>query len=334
MRIFKKILSIFLRVGISVILLVIVLRFNKIDTHSLMQDIRRADKFMLALAFGIFLFNYILSLLRWEMLLKAFKVHLPLKRVITSFAGGTFFNLFLPSTIGGDFLRSIDLAAHTKKPKEIIATVFLDRLSGYIGLVILVLFSMIIGWPLIHDKKNILFAIAVITAILSTLLFILFNKFIYSKISRLLSSSGSGKIRELLKDLHEEIHHFKHHKKVIVNSLILSLFIQATGPVAFFVIALSLGIKVSPVYFFIFLPVIGAITLLPVSIGGLGLREMTTVIFFSQVGISQNLTVAMSLLNTSFIFVCGALGGLIYVFTVHHRRIQHHKSFPIHTARL
>jgi len=52
------------------------------------------------------------------MLLKAAKINLPLKRVIMSFSGGVFFNVFLPSTIGG-FLRSMDLAKHTQKQKKL-----------------------------------------------------------------------------------------------------------------------------------------------------------------------------------------------------------------------
>jgi hypothetical protein len=38
----------------------------------------------------------------------------------------------------------------------------------------------------------------------------------------------------------------------------------------------------------------------------------------------------MSLLSFFFVLVYSAIGGLIYVFTVHHRRIQHHQSSPIH----
>jgi len=263
------------------------------------------------------------------MLLKALKIYLPLKRVISSFSAGIFFNLFLPSTIGGDLMRSIDLAAHTKRPKEVIATVFLDRLSGYIGLVTLALVSLLMGWKFIPDKKNVLLAVIIITGLLIAILFILFNRFVYSMINKLLHSPNAGKTRELLKNLHQEIHYFKRHKKIIIYNLIISLLIQAAGPFTFFIIALSLGIKVHLIYFFVFLPIIGAITLLPISIGGLGLREVTTTIFFAKVGVSHNLAIAMALINSLFIFICGGLGGLIYVLTVHHRWIQHHKTSSI-----
>ncbi len=330
MKIFKRFLSILLRISISIILLIFL--FKQVDKKSLLGIIRNANLGLLLAAFIIFFFSYILCLLRWEMLLKAVKIHLSLKRIIISFAAGIFFSLFLPSTIGGDLVRSIDLATHTKRPREVVATVLLDRLSGYIGLVVLALLGLLFGWRLIQDK-SVIFAVAIITAILIAILLVLFNKFLYSKVNQLLHSPTAGKLREAIKNLHQEIHYFRHHKKVIVNNLIFSILIQAIAPLTFFLIALSIGVKINIIYFFIFLPIIGAITLLPISIGGLGLRDATTIFFFAKAGMGKDMAFAMSLLNFFFILICGALGGLIYVLTVHHRRIQHHPLPHLHTCQ-
>jgi hypothetical protein len=315
----KKILSVLLRISISIILLIFL--FRLVDKRILLEVIKNADKPLLFLAFFTLFFIYLFCLFRWEMLLKAADIRLPLKRVIISFSGGIFFSLFLPSTIGGDLMRSIDLAAHTKKPKEVVATVFLDRLSGYTGLVILALLALLFGWKFIQDS-SVLFSAVIITAVLIAVLLILFNNFLYSKINKFLDTSGAGKIRESIKNLHQEIHIFRHHKKMILNNLAMSLFIQTISPISFYFIALSLGIKINIVYFFIFLPIIGAITLLPISIGGLGLRDATTIFFFAKAGVSKDLSFAMSLLSFLFILIYGALGGLIYVLTIRHRRLQ------------
>ena len=132
-KILKKALSIFLRIGISIILFVILFYSKEIDIHNLLGHIRNANKPLLLLVFSCALLNYILCFFRWNILLKAADIHLPVKRVLISFCGGVFFSLFLPSSIGGDFARSIDLARHTQKTKEVIATVFMDRLIGYVG---------------------------------------------------------------------------------------------------------------------------------------------------------------------------------------------------------
>jgi len=245
--------------------------------------------------------------------------------VFISFCSGIFFNLFLPSTIGGDLMRSIDLSAHTKKPEKIVATVLLDRLSGYIGLVITTFLALAFGWKFIHDR-SIIIAVSIIATLLVVILLVLFNKFIYSRINKLLHSPESGRIREAIKGMQEEIHIFRHRKGVIVYNLLLSVAIQFITPLVFWIIGLSLGIRINPIYYFVFLPIIGAITLLPISIGGLGLREATTIYFFGKAGVAGSLSFAMSLLSFFFIVIYGALGGLIYVLTVHHRRVQPHKA--------
>ena len=319
MILFKKIVSIFFRIGISIVLLIFL--FRRVDERTLFSYIKNADKAFLFLAFFVFFLSYVFSFFRWVMLLKAANIYLPLKRIVISFSGGVFFNLFLPSTIGGDFMRSVDLAAHTGKTKEVVATVLLDRLSGYVGLVVLALTALGLGWRIIHDA-TILFSIFIITIILIAILITLFNSFLYVKINRMLVSPTAGRIRDSLRQLHHEVHIFRHKKKVVLKNLLLSLMVQLCAPLSFYFIALSLGIRINIIYFLIFLPIIGAITLLPISIGGLGLRDATTIFFFAKIGISKDFSFAMSLLSFCFILIIGAAGGLIYVITVRHRRIQ------------
>jgi len=327
MAIFKKIFSALLRISISIILLIFL--FKQADKKNLFEIIQHADKALLFFSGLVFFFGYILCLWRWEMLLKAAKIKLSLKRIIISFSGGIFFSLFLPSTIGGDLVRSIDLAAHTNRPREVVATVLLDRLSGYVGLVILALLAVFLGGKFAQDK-SIVFSIAVITTLLIVILLALFNKFLYSKINMLLNSPSAGRIREAIKNLHQEIYYFREHKRVMLRSLMLSLIIQSIQPITFYLTAVSLGIKINLIYFFIFIPIIGAITMLPISIGGLGLRDATTIFFFAKAGVNKDLAFAMSLLNFFFIVLYAAIGGIIYALTVHHRRLQHHKSPQLH----
>lgn len=330
MGILKKIMAVFLRIAVSILILFFL--FRQVDAKALFELIKNADKKLLFLAFVVYFANYLLGIFRWEMLLKAVKIHLSMKRIIMSFSGGIFFSLFLPSTIGGDFIRTVDLSAHTKKPREVTATVFLDRLSGYIGLTVLSLLAVIFGWEIIQDKA-VLTAVFIITFVLCSVLLVLFNKFIYSKINKFLRTPNAGKIKEIIRNLHQEIHYFRNHKKVISYNLIISVIIQCISPIAFYLTGLALGVKINIMYYFIFLPIIGAITLLPISIGGLGLRDATTIYFFAKACVSKDLAFAMSLLNFSFIIVYGAIGGLIYVFTVRHRRIQHHKPPSVQQVR-
>ena len=225
-------------------------------------------------------------------------------------------------------MRSIDLSAHTKRTKEVVATVLLDRLSGYIALVIVAVLAVCFGWQLVQDRTVIL-SVVILALVLFAMLAVFFNKFIYVKINKFFGSSGAGKIRETIKDLHQEIHVFRHKKWLIFNNLLLSFLVQMIGPVTSYLIALAIGIKISFIYFLVFLPIIGAITMLPISIGGLGVRDATMIYFFAKAGIAKDAAFAMSLINFGMVIIYGALGGLIYVLTVRHRRLQYNQSPPV-----
>jgi uncharacterized protein (TIRG00374 family) len=320
---FKKIAVLFLSIVITAVLLFFL--FRQVDKKSLFEIIKKSDKLLLFFAFLISSLNYILGFYRWHMLLKVLKINLSVKRIITSFSGGIFFNVFLPSTIGGDLVRSMDLSAHTQKPAEILSTVFLDRLSGYIGLVIVTLVALLFGWKFIEDA-TVFGTLLFIVGLLIAVLLVLFNNFLYRKINSMLNSADSGKIRDLLTNLHQKIYYFREHKSVMLKNIFISILIQTVAPLAFYFISLSLGIDTNIACFFIFLPIIGAITLLPISIGGLGLRDASTIFFFSKVGVSKDVSFAMSLISFFFLLVFAAIGGFIYVLTIHHRRLQPHKA--------
>lgn len=317
----KDILAVLLRISISLALLFVLFKFNKIDTRTLLSDIKGANKIFLCAGFMIFSIVYVLGFLRWKMLLKATGITIPLKKLISSFCGGVFFNVFLPSTIGGDLVRTADLAGHTKKTKEVIASVFLDRLSGYTGLIFVILPALLLGRNLVLDKI-VFSSVFAIIALLLIILLVLFNNAVYHKITNFLTAPGAGKIKEMIKDTHQKIHVFRNHKEIIIYNLAISFLIQLIGPVSIYFIGLALGVKVSLMYFFIFIPIIGAITLLPIAIGGLGLREGLFVLYFAKAGVIKQLALAMSLLSFSFVVFYAAIGGLFYVLTVHRRRVQ------------
>ena len=317
----KNILSVLLRISISIILLVLLFKLNKIDLPALVRDIKGADKLLLTVGFMIFFSVYVLGFLRWRMLLAATEIVIPTKKLISSFCGGIFFSIFLPSTIGGDLVRTADLAGHTKKTKEVVASVFLDRLSGYIGLVLVILPALLCGRNLVLDRV-VLTSVFTIVMLLIVILLVLFNNFIYNKIAKFLSAPGAGKIKEMIRSMHQEIHVFRNHKKMLIGNLAISFLIQLCAPLSVYFIGLALGIKINLIYFFVFIPIIGAITLLPIAIGGLGLREGLFVVYFAKAGVIKQLALAMSLLSFSCVVFYGAIGGLIYVLTVHHRRLQ------------
>ena len=87
----------------------------------------------LPLIYALFLLNTTLSARKWQLLLRADGVRAPLGSLLASYLIGTFFNLFLPSSIGGDSYRVVDASRHGGAAKSF-ASVFADRLTGFLAL--------------------------------------------------------------------------------------------------------------------------------------------------------------------------------------------------------
>lgn len=316
----KKAFSLLLRFGISLVLIFIL--FKKIDFRSTFQVIAHLDKVYFFLALVIFVIVDIFAFLRWKMLLDAQAAHFPLPRVLGSFSGGLFFNLFLPSTIGGDVARTLDLGSHAKSRSVIAASVLLDRLSGFVGLVIVAWVSLIFGNKFVGEP-SVYWIVFLMGALLGIFLLVIFNNGIYTRVKGSLHKKG---LVDNIRKLHCEMYFFRSKPSVLYLNLLYSLIIQSGASVFSYFILRSLGARINIIYPLIFNPVITVITTLPVSIGGLGLRDMSSVFFYAKAGVSKDVALAQSILNFAVIVLFGLIGGLIYVSTFHHRRIQPHQA--------
>ena len=333
----KKTISTSLRIFISLALIFVL--FRKIDFRGTLKVIAHLNLFYFALALVIFFILTVLVFYRWKMLLDAHKVEVPLIRALNSFSGGLFLNLFTPSTIGGDLSRSIDLGAHTKRYGVIAATVLLDRLSGFAGLVTVAIISLIFGHQLISDF-SVYATVFLMALLLSGVFLVLFNRKIYDRLNRSVSnpstSSGinpeqgrrakRGKFWENFKKLHSEIYFFRQHRGVLGANFLYSIVIQTGASVFSYFVLRSLNTKISLLYPLVFNPVITVITTIPISISGLGLRDAATVFFYKKADVSESIALALSILNFTTILIFGLIGGILYVSTLRYRRLQSNQT--------
>ena len=318
----KKVFLLAFRVAISIGLLAFL--FSKIDLGSILGVILSADIYYAILSVFSFFVIYVISFYRWKMLLDAQSVLLPLKRILSSFSGGLFFSLFLPSTIGGDIARSVDLGVHTRRRSVVIASVLLDRISGFVGLVIVAIFALMFGYRFVQEAM-VYRVVLLLAVLLGAVLVVLFNKKIYARLSR---TRKENAILSSLKRLHAEIYFFRSKPQILAFNLFLSIVIQAGSSLTAYFILRCIRVTINIAYPFILTPVITAITVLPISIGGLGLRDASSVFFYTKVGVAKDSAFAHSLLSFSLIVLFGLIGGIIYVSTLHYRRLQSHQANP------
>jgi uncharacterized membrane protein YbhN (UPF0104 family) len=99
----------------------------------------------------------------------------------------------------------------------------------------------------------------------------------------------------------------------LVLAVVLSLVNQLLVSVSGWLIALALGIDAPFKYYFVFIPAIVVITLIPISINGVGLRELAYVSFFTIIGISREEGMLMGLLTSLVTIGSGLPGSIAYL---------------------
>jgi len=77
--------------------------------------------------------------------------------------------------------------------------------------------------------------------------------------------------------------------------------------------AYAVGMRLGLAYFFLFVPVLSLTLMLPISIGGLGVREGVAVVLFTQAGVDEAVAVAASLAVFGVSRATSLLGGLLYL---------------------
>jgi len=90
----------------------------------------------------------------------------------------------LPSAIGGDIIKAAGLCARRDDKQKVVASILLDRLSGFAGMVLLALVAFIFGFRYVEGPL-VLSAIAVMGAGLFVLGAILFHEGLYSFFCRI-----------------------------------------------------------------------------------------------------------------------------------------------------
>ena len=292
--------------------------FSFINWRDTITVLRNADVgLLLGAAFLHFLIQ-VAILLRWYLFMRALSLDAPIGLTCRYFFIGLFCNLFLPTSIGGDLVKAIGLSRGVGQKPKVFASVVLDRLSGFAGLVIVAALAYAAGSSLI-DAPSVLIPVAALTVLSFVVGGMLFNQGIYHFFGRFVARFP--KLQQGILEMHQDVMLMRGKKRTGFGCIAFSCLIQVLGAGMFFLIARALHQDVPLLPFLIFSPLVSAATFLP-SIGGLGVREIGWVYLLAKIGVGQGTALGLSLISFFFVIVTGLIGGVIYVTTVPGRRVQ------------
>lgn len=266
---------------------------------------------------------YILSLLlfvsiqpirsfRWGLLLWKRGMNVPFWRLVSLYFIGLFFSTFLPTLVGGDVVRGYYLFRFTEGRSKAVATIFLDRFSGVYALAIMSFVAGAISFGRFTEQKVFL-AVCLATLVLLAL----FSMMFWSRSLHLLllpfRRYNPLQIREKGERFIEDISAYRPEGGLLALVLALSLFFNAMIIIMVYFLSLSLGWTVSPIDFFVFIPMVTLISMFPLALSGLGAREGSMAFFMAFVGIPLHESLSLSALWFSLTLILGFIGGVFYL---------------------
>ncbi|NIA22838.1 MAG: flippase-like domain-containing protein [Proteobacteria bacterium] len=298
-----------LRFLIAFLLMYIILR--RINFAPIIRHIRTINYFWLAVSFLLTLLLIYFNALRWKILLKTHSVNAGIWKLYRVYLIGFFFNNFLPSSIGLDTVRTVYMKEHGIK--EVASSVLVER---FIGVTALFLYSfigaVIIGYMKM-GMKLVLYA-SVLLVIMIIVFLMSFNKKFLMKFKPLVLKIKYKNIGKELISFYNLFFEFANNKKKMFWAFLISLLMQTTIITINIVIAKMYAIQMNYIFFFVYIPIISVLSMIPISINALGVREGAYVYFFGRIGISKEISLLFSLTYLVITALTSLIGGIMFPF--------------------
>jgi len=272
------------------------------------------DPFYLVLSFAVSVLMNAVSSWKWHILVASRRLEAGYMRLFALYYVGKFFNLFLPTGMGGDVARVYELGRITGTNTESLASVFLERFTGMITLTVVSAVAVLVSVQH-HDLPIITYSLLLCVLITAVVIWLILDerplKFFSALVSRRLSSLARP--LDAIVRTHRAIRAYKDDRATLWRAFAVSLVFYFLAVVNVWVSALAFSDEVSFLTILVAVPAIMLILNLPVSIGGLGLMEAAYAIIFTAFGYSSALALSTALLIRLKTLVDGLIGGIAYL---------------------
>jgi uncharacterized protein (TIRG00374 family) len=310
----------YFRIAVSAALIAfLLLRMDVGRTADVLSSVNAAY-FVLALV--TFAVSLLLGSVQWRRLLAVQDISISLAKAVSFYYVGAFFNVILPSNIGGDVVRVYDVYKESGKSDEAIAATVTDRMLGLVALGLLAMPAGVyiassrgtLGLRAGFGTTSILMVLTFVVLLILTFL-VLMNRGLARRAARLLRPIFVGGTRERARSIYESFHLYRSNLGDLIGALGIALVVQVLRVLVHYEVSLALGLEIPPIYFFLFIPVIAIFIALPISIGGLGIREGLGVILFcgAVAGLAEEQAFSMELLAGIVGVLVSLSGGVIYL---------------------
>lgn len=290
----KKQTAFLARLLISLALILLLLKTA--DLRSLFKTLLSAKWWLFALAMLFSFAKQGIEIYRLYLLLKVRNIHIPFWSVIKVMMTGTFLGTVSPTSLSTEVFRAYGFSRHTDDAADAVSAVAVNRFVGLFSLMILATLSCL--WRPEYAKSIGVVWLLIIFSMPLGLIVLGFS----GKIRHLLENRWFQKVDfiqktvQWLSNVGRSMFAYRKHKAMLGLVFLLSVLFQSVRVLVTYLLALSLGVRIPLAYFFIMTPIVLLFTTLPLSVGGIGVREGGTVYFLGKIGIGPTEAFSVSIM--------------------------------------
>lgn len=265
----------------------------------------------LALAAALNLLAVGIATWRWQVLLAGMGVPQRFANLLRIVLSGTFFSMFLPSSVGGDIMKMVLIAPDTRRREAAISSVLMDRVVG-MAVTILVGLLAILFLPSVWGDRAVIGTLATATALFSLGVAALFSRALFDLVARLTPGFIWRRVGDKAQKVHASIAGLRGRPDVLLGAATISGLRQVAICSSVYCAGQAFGIAAGPVAYFAIIPITLAITVLPFAINGLGLQDNALVLLLGTVGVGPAEAVSLSIFIHVMRNLTGLVGGLVF----------------------
>jgi glycosyltransferase 2 family protein len=298
------------RFGVSAALLAILIA--KIDPTEFVPPHRSLAGALAFLCSGILLMglSFLVASWRWQRVLAVYDEHIPLRTLTKHYLAGQFVGNALPSTVGGDVLRISRCSKDTGSTEVSFAAVVLERLTGFVALPLLT-FVGFAARPDLLETSRAWIAIVIAVGTLLVLGVILVLSASPSLAGRFVHRANWTRFIGIV---HVGVDRLRRDPRDAVGALAAAVAYQMTVIAAVYCAVHTIGLTIPNGAVFAFIPAVAMIQVLPISVGGLGVREGMLALLLHPLGVPTGQAVALGLLWYGMTIVVSLLGAPAFAF--------------------
>jgi glycosyltransferase 2 family protein len=307
-----------LRIGIQLAVSAGVIAYLvwRIDLGQTLDLLGESNAGYLLGALGLFLATTVAMAWRWQLLLASKDLHEPLGWLTRLYFIGYAAGQILPTAVGGDAVRILQHARRRPAAKaKAAAAVVMERVVGSAGTLIVAAIGLALAVGRYENIRVIVWIEIALIVGTTVFLILVFSRRTGRHLQERVFPLGRRlRLERPLSSVYLAMHEYRSTPGVLVAVLGITMAAQLVRIVAIWLCGEAVGIDASPVVYLVLGPLLFLVQMVPVTLNGIGVREVFFVEFLGRFDVEPHAALAAGLLFYAVTIATALPGGFFLLW--------------------